>query len=114
MGSSSSLKGQMLRLANTMASSLATYIRLFLTSVQFPLSSLCSHPSAFLSLPSFHYLLAHPSEPGASKCLDLSQECYALPVPSGTEQGLSWVWSAHPGLHGTGLEVGKISTLKSF
>jgi hypothetical protein len=76
----------MLGLDNTLASSLATCIRLFLTSLQFPLYSLCSHPSVSLSLLSLHYLLSS------------SQWCWGLWVSgliSGVlcPAGAEWHWA---------------------
>lgn len=65
--------------------------------LQFHLSTLCPHPLCLflfpLSTTFLLILLAHR----ASRCLGSSQECYALPVPCGTRQGSSWVWSAHLG-----------------
>jgi hypothetical protein len=78
--------------------SLATQIRLFLTTLESPVLPLFIMPTT-LSLPFLHQLLVLLGTVGFSGCLGLSQEWfqefYALLVHYEVRQGSFQTWSAH-------------------
>lgn len=90
--------GQDLTLALGSIISYSCQIVLHSSRFQFPLCSLRTHPSASLSLSSFHHLAAHLSGTRVLWCLGSSQECYVLPVSECHRAGVISSLLCQPGL----------------